>query len=682
MLKFKLFSVVLFFVMPVLIFGQSPFQQGFEMLEKGEFASAETFFGEMILSNEYKTHKTVRLCYGRAAGLNGKIEVAQSVFVQLLEDYPADFETELNYAESFLWAKNPVKALDKYEALVKRDSLNFAAMLGYANTLSSLKRYNLAADAIEKVLKLDSGNFSAKVSRKYIYMGYADTEIKNNRINSAASIIDRLLKDYPGDADILMLAATLELVREKFSDAVSFYTQLVNMNRFVSQAYSGISYAVFMQKKPAKAMIYADKALESVTCDKERIQAYNGKINALGWNKKFKDAFALIDSMKRRFPQEPAFSLAEARLKVWNQDAPKGVSDYETLKEMMPASLDFHLGYIDALIAEGNTRKAVSQMESSLNLFPEQRDILTMKRKVMLENGLNIKSAFFHSFDNGNNQSDNFRTEVGIPSLGRVKPVIGFQLRSLTDFDQNKSNTMIFSLGGQYRISAISSFRAKVGILAATSAISSFNKPVVEFSYTRKLGKRFSVELFEKTEIQNYNAALLQRVLTTHDFGVNMNLKTLSGMGWYGQGIFTAYSDKNNRKLFFSSLYYDFKEEPCIKTGLNTTFLTFKNSVNESYFSPQRYLSGELFLMSENLSLPKAKLLYHANIAGGVQKIDDFEMQSMYRMNAKIGYRWKDYGYILGYYAYNNALSTNILGYSYNEAGIELKISIPNKVKK
>lgn len=89
----KLFILLLFLVS---IFGYSQnMQEGFNYLETGKYAKAETYFTAIL--KDYPDNKTARLCLGRAIGLNGKAEDAKVLFTNLLADYPTNFEVKLNY---------------------------------------------------------------------------------------------------------------------------------------------------------------------------------------------------------------------------------------------------------------------------------------------------------------------------------------------------------------------------------------------------------------------------------------------------------------------------------------------------------------------------------------------------------------------------------------------------------
>ena len=98
-----------YILLVIIFFGQLIFAQemdinnGFLLLEKGDFEEAETFFYDYLKVDP--ENKTAKLCYGRAVGLSGEPAKANAMFNALLKEYPGDFEIQINYNESFLWDK-------------------------------------------------------------------------------------------------------------------------------------------------------------------------------------------------------------------------------------------------------------------------------------------------------------------------------------------------------------------------------------------------------------------------------------------------------------------------------------------------------------------------------------------------------------------------------------------------
>lgn len=675
----KRFTLLLF-IFPLLLSAQSPLQQGFNLMEKGEFGEATVFFQDYLQKVD-KNDKTALLCYGRAVGLGGDVAKAQETFQALLQAYPADYEVTLNLGESYLWEKQAPKARVIYEQLVARDSNNFVALLGLANTYAALKEYEKSAVTIEKALKQDNPNKqNAKVSKKYILLALADTEMKNRELKKSKAIIENLLVLYPNDKDVLLLAATIELVSEKFARAKDYFSQAIVADSLIaSQAYLGISYSEFMLKKSSKALKTSELAISSAKDKTQLLNAYIGKVNALGWNKKFKEAFILLDTLAVQYPQKWEVQSAVARLRVWNNQAKKGIEVYEQLVANDSLQREVIAGYVDALIANGWEKRALVEIDKQLLRFPDFYDLKKMQRKVQLNNSLQVKTQAYMSSDNGNNISQNLKTDIQLPSNGKFKPVLKVNIRKIADNDASQSAVTQIAVGGIFKINNRLTSNVYVGLFSAKTTHNTFSQPFVDLSINKKMGKRQSIELGIKKDMQTYNSALVNQQLKSLDLRLMYATQSAKRLGLYTENIWSKYSDANTRFLSFASFYVNLKNEPTIKTGINATCLTFHNQVSSQYFSPKKYMSAELFIQSENMQVPSAKLLYQVNVAVGKQKIEDFSAQNMYRVNAKLGYRWADWGYCAAYFLRSNSVTTNALGYRYNEIGVECNIHFLKK---
>lgn len=670
----KHFIFFLLFI-PLLLTAQSPLQGGFDLLEKGQFKAAAQFF-ENYIKKEGSTDKTALLCYGRAVGLSGDIAKSQTTFLDLLKTYPGDYEITLNYAESYLWGKQPAQALGIYKELVAKDSSNFVALLGLANTYAALKEYENASMTIEKALKQNSPNKqNAQVSKKFILLALADSKMKKRELKQAKDIVTPLLTLYPNDKDVLFLAATLELVGEKYAKAKSYYLQVIAADSMVATtAYLGIAYSEFMLKQSVKALKTSNKALAVAKDTTQVFQASIGKVNALGWNKKFKDAFQLLDTLAVKYPTKWEVASGVARLRVWNNQSKKAIPIYEQLLTKDSLQRDVIMGYLDALVANGLEKQAMRVIEKNQIIAPDFFDLQKVERKIQLSNSLQVKMQVFGSADNGNNTSQNLKMNAQLPSNGKFKPGIQVAIRKVTDSNLDKSSVTQIAVGGVYKFNSRLSANAFLGIFSTKTTLNTSTQPYLDLSLTQKIGKRQTLQLGVKQDMQTYNSSLVNLQLKTLDFRVSYATQSAKLLGFYTEDLWSKYSDGNTRILSFGSLYVNIKNEPTIKTGINGTYLSFNKQVSDQYFSPKRYMAVEAFAQFENMEMQSAKFLYQVFIAGGQQKIENANAQNMFRGTLKAGYRWADWGYCNAYYLRSNSSTTNVLGYGYNEFGIECKI--------
>ena len=127
-MSLKTFLLFLFFLILSILGESQDYSIGFKYLDEGKFDKASSFFQERI--SEGYNDITVRLCYGRAVGLNGKPESANILFKELLNENPQNYELELNLAESYMWMHDYKEAKSLYEKLINKDNKSFPAILG------------------------------------------------------------------------------------------------------------------------------------------------------------------------------------------------------------------------------------------------------------------------------------------------------------------------------------------------------------------------------------------------------------------------------------------------------------------------------------------------------------------------------------------------------------------------
>ena len=246
----KLVTTVFFFTLYAQ--AQVTLQKGFDHLEKGNFAAAETYFESYL--NTDPENKTAQICYGRAVGLNGAPQKAKVVFNTLLVEYPNDFEVIINYNESFLWAEEYATAKPLYEKLVAEYPSQFGAVLGYANTLSNLKEYKKALEWVNKALMLEPDNESAKISRKYMKLGYANDYVNAQDYEHGIALLQDIFTDFPEDKDALLNLANVYLILKTIESAKTTYWRYATTAKDSITAQNGIVLAEHIAENDKAAL--------------------------------------------------------------------------------------------------------------------------------------------------------------------------------------------------------------------------------------------------------------------------------------------------------------------------------------------------------------------------------------------------------------------------------------------
>ncbi|WPR72518.1 hypothetical protein SLW70_05100 [Flavobacterium sp. NG2] len=654
---------------------------GFEHLEKGEFAKAEVFFKNIL--KEYPDNKTARLCYARAIGLNQQAEKALVNFIELKKEYPGDLEIELNYAEALLWNKKFSDAKVFYSSLVAKNPTNFVAHLGFANTLSNLKEYPEALANVNKALTLSPNNPGALISRKYIKLGFAYQYVKEKKFAEAEVFYDEILTDFPLDKETLMNKANMYLVTKDIEKGKAVYGLLAKDQPVI--ALNGLSLLEHNDKKDKKALELASesigisKALEDEALKKQTQERY---VQALIWNKKYKEAGTEISSLEKKFPNENWVLSLAATLAIYKSDFPESIKYYETILENDTKSFDGNLGIANAFYASGKISKAYQAALTTLSIFNNQGDALNFVKKIEDEFTPFVEEKFSYSFDNGNNTALASRTLISFPLSTKWTVNTTYQFRktenTVTKVDARSND---FIVGASYQFHPKISYTFEAGINSANSTTVSYNQALINTYFKIKPFKLQDLELGYKREMQNFNSDLIDKQIATNNYYMNYNLSTNFNFGWFTQYFFTSQTDNNSRNLLFTSFYYNFMSNPVLKGGLNYQYIAFKDRVPADYFSPKKFNAVELFielLKDEKITEVKS-WFYNANLATGYQFIEDNSKQWTYRIQAKFGYRFNDRLLANLYGTRSNIASTTAAGFTFNEFGLRLKWNLTQK---
>ena len=120
-----------------------------------------------------------------------------------------------------------------------------------------------------------------------LYIQKANQYRKEENYAAALMQLDSILAANPADAGILLYKGDLKLQSNLFSDAVETYKQLLPLNFEATITRINLSYALFMNHQPAKALQFAKLAWEK---DRSNTNAIVNYFNAMLWNIKTKEA--------------------------------------------------------------------------------------------------------------------------------------------------------------------------------------------------------------------------------------------------------------------------------------------------------------------------------------------------------------------------------------------------------
>ena len=678
-LKYLIYISFLFSTFCVL---SQDMKEGFTYLETGKYKQAETFFKEVLKT--YPSNKTARLCYGRAIGLNGKAKKAVTLFTNLLKDFPSDFEVKLNYAESLLWSKNYPDAKVYYQTLLKENDKSFAALLGYANTLSNLKEFEDALITVDKALVVLPGNPNALVSKKYMRLGLASTKVTDQKYDEAETILKENFTSFKEDKETLLNLANLYLISKQIDKALKTYDVIGQIPGNKISSLIGISLVHHLNADDKTALEYSEQALESI--DKETTKAINDQaieryVQALIWNKKYSLADVEINKLfdTRKEIENWMLSL-RATLNVYKSDFKKSLKDYNLILEKDSTSFDGNLGKANVLKASGYINEAYKSAKNTLVFYKKQKDATNFIKQLDLSFTPFVETKFSHSFDNGNNEADAYDVKTEIPFSTKFKLLATYNYRTTSNSTTGlKATTNNLLLGASYQLKNNLTLKGSFGVTSSDSDESKYSQLLTDISLNIKPFKLQNLELGYKRDIQNFNAALLDKQIVQNNLILNYSLNTNFNLGWFTQYYYTWQSDENARNLLFTSLYYNILAKPSIKGGINYQNLSFKLQVPNTYFSPSKFNAVEIFinLIKDEAAAKNKEWFYGLTAAAGLQYIEDDDGLSTYRVQANLGYKFSERALINLYGLQSNIASAvanaGSNGFTYTEFGFRFK---------
>ena len=652
-------------------------KEGFTYLETGKYNEAEIFFNAIL--KDYPENKTARLCYGRAIGLNGNAEKANTLFVNLLNDYPNDFEVKLNFAESLLWNSKFKTAKSFYSTLVIESPNSFPALLGYANTLSNLKEYDNAIIYVNKALQELPGNQNALTSKKYIYLGYAYKNQQEQKYEQSQLLLTKNLELLGEDKETLLNLANLYLIWNKLDFAKSTYQRIGKNQTNKLESLNGLALVSHLNEKDKKALQISNEAYITLTdkTDTKLVQQTTERyIQALIWNRKYKQSQKLIDTLISKQTNENWILALRATLNIYKSNFKKSLADYNRILINDSTSFDGNLGKANTLKALGFYDDAYLSAEKTLAIFPNQKDATNFINELNIKFTPTLDTRTAYTFDDGDNKAFVFNTNVEFPMSTKFKVLGNYNYRNTTNtIVKNNATANNLSLGLSYQLQNNITLTGTVGLTSAKAESKDYSQLITDISLNIIPFKLQTLDIGYKRDIQSFNADLLDREIVQNNFYTNYNLSTNFNLGWFTQYMYTSQNDGNSRNLLFTSLYYNLLRKPLLKLGLNYQYITFKEQVPTNYFSPEKFNAGEVFfniIKDENTTKAK-QWFYELTAATGLQFIEDEGSQATYRFQGKLGYKFSERSILNMYGTHSNIASATAAGFTFTEIGLRFK---------
>ncbi|MBB5634970.1 tetratricopeptide (TPR) repeat protein [Pedobacter cryoconitis] len=483
---------------------------------------------------------------------------------------------------------------------------------------------------------------------------------KDENFTGALMQLDSILQGQPKDAAALLFKGDLLLQNKSFSKAVTTYQALLSLNYEPTITRINLSYALFMAHHPSKALHYAKIAWEG---DKINPNAVVNYFNAMLWNIQTKQASDFLQKQNQLLKPDQILVL-KARLYTTSGNYKKGILYYDSLNTKFLNKF-YRKEYAEVLLGKKQFKASIELMKKDSTLFsPNEYHEFIQKYKGIRRQGVGTEFAYFEDI------AKNVRIENAIWWQQGEGHVYTFGLRagvsSITSFPNQKTNAEFIHLTISERWSkawtGLSDLHLQRIQPEGTKGFYGLTgKQTIQY----QPNDRKMVGLFYSSDILNYTASLLGQNIRSSSFGYVTHLMLNGRNGFYSQGTIGFLSDDNVSNQFFGSLYHLFRTEPTLKAGLNFSALHYKDNSIQYYFSPNRYLSSEVFA-DYTTPLPALSKFYLQVQAGaGFQKIEKLSWESAFRFQPEIGMRLNHFETAFKYQTSNVASSTGT-GYRFN----------------
>lgn len=483
---------------------------------------------------------------------------------------------------------------------------------------------------------------------------------KAEKYSDAIVQLDRILTQQAEDAQILLLKGDIQLQNRDFSGAVLTYQALLPLKFEETISLINLSYALFMSGKPSKALSYAHLAWKNEEANRNAIVNY---FNALLWNVKTKEAASFLEEYGAQLRDDQQLVM-KARLYTTSGDYKKGLAYYDTLVNEY-SNKHYAQEYTEVLLSKKEVRQAERILEESKHLFSEgEYTALNQKAKASKMSQLGTDFVYFK--DVGNNT----RVENSIWWRQRADRKYRFGLRAglstvkseLKEKTQSKNLSLFVQEKWSMAWTGISEINLqKITFNEEDKFTSITGRQLIQYKPT----DRQSFAVFFSSEILNYTASLFEKNIRSNNLGYQTHLMFDGKNGFYSQGNWGSISDGNQRFQFFGSLYHLFGTQPLIKSGLNFSVLHFKDKEVTVYFSPDKYLSTEIFL-DYNAKIPGlSNVFLNSQVAGGFQNIESTSWDKTFRLQAELVCKTKNVDCLFRYQTSNVASGTGT-GYSFD----------------
>ena len=492
------------------------------------------------------------------------------------------------------------------------------------------------------------------------YISQAQKLRSTENYKGALVFIDSILTVNPFDVQILLFKGDVLMQDNNFRGAVSTLRQLLPLQYDNAVARINLSYALFKCHKPEKALFQAKEAWLKDTTNQNATVNY---FNAMLWNVQTKEAKLFLNQYAQYLDEEQPIVLM-ARWNMTLGDFNAGLKLYDSLARITKNKY-YIQEYAEVQLGKQQIKQSMATMVAKRNLFSENEWLTYMDKykaatahragtelNYFKDVAKNIRQEASLFWEQGGDDKIKFGLRVGTAKFS----VDGEQISNLSFAQINSKQRWNANWSGETELT-LQNIKGNENV--------NFQTIIGKQSIKYQPHDRRMLTLFYNSEVLNYTSSLLQNNIRAHNLGAKTNLLLTARSGFYGQGSRAFIADGNRRTQLFGSLYHLFRTEPILKVGWNNSYLHFNDNKITNYFSPNRYLSTEIFTEFQYNKPEWKNFFFNTQGALGLQQIEKGSWETGYRLQAEAGFNRKHTNVSLMYRKSNVAFNSGT-GYQFD----------------
>ncbi len=492
---------------------------------------------------------------------------------------------------------------------------------------------------------------------------------------------------------------------------IAITTVIIYLSIILSAQKMEPGYALLEEQNYEEAKYFFNDVLQEYPNNKT---AQICLARAMGLSDQKPQALEALQNLDIAIPDDYEVGLNLAEAYMWNKDFTSAINKYTSLITLDNDNFTAHLGYANALAGMQRNIEALAYINKALSLDPKNSGAENSKKYILIAiaynyakkrnhklaesfldsvdllennqvNAIQIRNliadhkalkgyiSYYHSEDNAFNTASGLSIYQSKAWNSKNEISVEAHLRTTNNtVSLAQANQDLFFLKNKTYLSEKLTLEAGIGMLRNKSGEINTDNIISSAQISTQINTYNYFSIGHQSSYLNYNSELVENNLRIDNVKLDHHLYSKYRIGFYNSILAGYLSDTNKNIITFSSLYYQWKENPVVKIGVNYSYIHFDKARPELYFSPDKYQVGEAFIHSENLN-SSSKWKYKVLLAAGIQKVEQNKKQQILRLELQGGYQFSKELAVSVSYLYSNSAQINTLGtYEFQNLGVKL----------